>query len=1087
MVRNSRLDRTQPSTVNTDSIHPLPGLEEPKSESPEAGNLVYSAPSKLDPPRDTNPSEAEDVPKGTASLSLPIASDIHPELQESVKNLTTNDSVGPFQSSVNAQNKTAASGKLPRVSSNVDRSTLGYKKYKWHPSNDPSRDPFDIVDVDTGSSQELPHGQISNKAKIQQPQVSNSTSTSRSFSRINDITDKEGGHSSQKSFSESSVHIAASFLRSTTSAGRHDADSSLPTDAPIEAGKTVPESSISQSGDLLLSQTSDGPLLPKEGRDNLTLVDNERDSSPHKKRKAPGGLHDIEGRSGLPEEDLQKAKRPKTSAAVSFEPQRHIARMNRKNDKFEAEDITKGPRGGGKRNPKALASKCSPVQDQTPKQKIGRETAKSEAVVKDKPSNAGVPTADGERRGNKGQASALLPIGPDHEQAATTVLVESLEGREKPTAKQLQGILKSSTPKPGAARSISFTSPIPRQRSAGFRPGSTSSKNIPARDLGTGPAKIGPSDIAQSSPTEQRRNAIPDPPVKTTRPPVLRRPAPSNGRTKEKVRTKSVTLEAEGSKQLDGPSTMGKSEPPPLSASNSKNYSSDLHKMALDWGSRHRSHGAKDKGKQNDRKSSLPPKAELTDEIVDFSDSEIPSTVSRRKGTGLASKPGPPRVDSTSKESAAISTDASTKHSLSTPQGDITTVAKPIQKDKNKSMSKPTGASDRTSVNTASYTNSKKDLAEKENKKTMPESTEKGEVRKSTQQTLDASGKDAATCSNRNTSLDSENAVAQKSTSAESKSPSRSPAKEVFSPPPSAMSETESDSGSGSDPDSNSDSNSDPNSNSNSDSDGESESEEHSAPATNSRGSNSNDIGKPRIPERAKSSKDETKASAASASSGSDSEEDEIPLPKPPQHSSPVSHDKHKSPETSVKPPESHDESESGTESDDDSPGRQLQREEKQSSQAKIASSTSKAAPTSSKTPHNAPKTPSTIESSRPPTSSQFKTMSSIAASAANTIANGHSTAKLPGFKMPLKSPVTPVLMRLLDGALDEETSEEENSSDEDDDDEIPATMGATKASQSSGKGVNHSFSGLMKCEFFRCEMVGISTNGSRVASQTGP
>ena len=112
------------------------------------------------------------------------------------------------------------------------------------------------------------------------------------------------------------------------------------------------------------------------------------------------------------------------------------------------------------------------------------------------------------------------------------------------------------------------------------------------------------------------------------------------------------------------------------------------------------------------------------------------------------------------------------------------------------------------------------------------------------------------------------------------------------------------------------------------------------------------------------------------------------------------------------------------------------------------------------------PKTPSTATATRPLTNSRFQGITTLAA---NTTANGQTTKKLPGYKMPLKSPVTPASKALSNAADGNDSSEEDESSSEEGE-ETDGQAGETewiKSSQSTGKAAKK-LRGLMrrKCSF---------------------
>ena len=1074
--------------VNADSVHQSAGLEEPKSESPEAENLVYSVPpSNPGTPRDIDHSRVERAPGEATSVVLPTTLDARSVLQKRVNNFTAEDSFGPLLKTAKSQNQIASGGKLSRLSSLAEKSD--HKKYKGSLANDPSRGPYDLAHMDAGSSQELPHMPVSKKPKLTDSPIAESPSIRPSFSHINQVAElsKELIDSSRESLSESPMQIAAPVLQPVKPADRYAANSTLAKDAPLEVEEIGPEIRISPGGGLLRGRKS-GALLQKEGPANTPIVDKGKDSGAREKRKTPEELLGIERRSGLlgvaekdPQDQLcmaAKGKSAKTSEAASSETHRPAASKKSKDDNFQAEDIPKGRVNG---NRKAPTSDRSASEDTTFKHKPGGDAAQSEATTKDKPSKSTVLAEEGKSQGSKPKGGSQHLTGEnkqhtrDNDQGRRAKEADVNQEPARQDAKQPPSRFSSSTPKPTAGKRSSVTSMIPIPRSAkktptsGIRTSSISSKDTPSRTLVTNPAKTGPSEITRSSPTEQRRSVtFADDRSDVSQPSVLPGATLINGRAKEKAGTKSVTHKADISKQLEKSSALGRSEPLRSSVSAQQKYNADLFQMCFKSSPQTRLDVTRDKGKQVVRDPPLPPKAARAVEVVDSSDADTPSGASRQEVGPATSKVGPSKGRSTSRQSPANPAVASTKHRLSKLQHNDTTVAKSIQKDKKdakKRISKFAKTPDQDSAPpkaTESSTSFKKDSAEKKAERPLPKSTEEEGIGKSTEQPPDSRGKDATTSQKRNTSLDLENRAATKGTSAETKSQSRSPAKEVFSSTSSSMSETGSGSGS--------------------ESKSESESEERSPSATNSRKSTSNDAGKSRASKSAKPSNNKTEGRATSSRSSSHSEENEIPLPKPRPQPNPISRNKHKSPKTlepSTKPQTSHNQTDSETGSDEDSPGRQLQREEKQSSQARITSTTSEVASTS-KPPQNGPKTPLATSSSQAPVNSRFQPMSSIAASTAKNTANGQLTTRLPDYKMPLKSPVTPAAKALMDGARDEETSEEESSSsDEDEDEEVEVgkgggVRGVTRSSQDSGKGGKNSFLDMLKCEYFFVRCLGM-------------
>ena len=1072
--------------VNDDSVRQSAGLEEPKSESPEAENLVYSVPpSNPGTPRDIDRSRVE---REAISIILPTPSNTRSVLQKHVNNLTADDSFGPLLKTANTQNQTASGGSLSRPSSLAKKSISGPKKYKRPRANDPNRDPYDIADTDAGSSQELPHMQVSKKAKQTHSPIANSPLTMRPFSHINEVGElsKEVIDSSRRSLSESPVQIAAPVLQSFKPAGHYAANPTLTKDAPLEVEKTGPKIGISQGGGLLRGRKSGASLLQKEGPGNTPIVYKEKDCEAREEHKIPEEPLGIERRSellGVAEKDSQerlcmaaKAKSAKTSEAASSETPRPGTSNNSKDDSFEAEDI---PKGRVKGNRKAPPSDRSSSEDTAVKQKMGGDAAESETTVKDKPSKATMLAEDGKSQGSKPKGGSQHPTGEnnlqtrDNEQVRRAKEAELHQESARQDTKQPPSRFSSSTPKPAAGKRSSVTPMIPMPRSAkktptsAIRTSSISSKGTPSRTMGTNPAKTGPSEITRSSPTEQRRSVtFADDRSDVSQPSVLPGATLINGRAREKAGTKSVTHKAKISKKLDESPTLSRPEPPPSSISERNRFRDELFQRFLKPTSQTTLDVTRDKGKQVVRDPPLPLEAAHVNEVIDSLDSNETSAASRQEIEQATSKLGSSRGRSKPRGSPANPTLASTKKSP-TLQSNATTGAKSTRKDMKKPISKPTKAADQQlalPIAMDSSTSFKKDSAKKESEKPLLKSTKKGRVGKSIEQPLDKHGKDATTSPNRITSLDRENRVAHKDISAGSKSQSRSPAREVFSSASSAVSETGSET------------------ESDSDSEGESESEEQSALATNSGHLISNDAGKPHTQKSAKPSKDKTEVPATSSRSGSDSEEDDIPLPKPRPQPNPISRNKHTSPKTlekSTKSQGSHHQTDSETESDEDSPGRQLQREEKQSSQARITSTTSEVASTS-RPPQNGPKTPLATSSSQAPVNSRFQPMSSIAASTAKNTANGQLTTRLPDYKMPLKSPVTPAAKALMDGARDEETSEEDSSSsDEDEDEEVEVgkgggVRGVTRSSQDSGKGGKNSFLDMLKCEYFFVRCLGM-------------
>ena len=1061
--------------VNANFIHQSAGLEEPKSESPEAENLVYSVPpSNPGTPRDIDHSRVERVPGEGTSVALPTPSNARSVLQKRVNNLPADDSFGPLLKTANSQNPTASDGKLSRLSSLTEKSD--HKKYKGSLVNDPGRGPYDIVDMSAGSSQELPHMPASKKAKLTDSPIAASPSTRPSFSHINEVAElsKESIDSSQKSLSESPMQIAATVLQPVKLADRYAANPTLTKDAPLEVKEIGPEDRISPDRGILRGQKSGASLLQKEGPLNTPTVVKVKDSEAREKHKTPKERLSIELRSGLgvaekdPQERLcmaAKAKSAKTSEAAGSKTHQSTASMKRKDDNFEAEKI---PKGRMKGNRKAPTSDRSSSEDTTVKHKPEGDAIGSEATVKDMPSKATMSAEEGKGQGRKPEVGPQhstkekKPQKRDNEQARRAKDGESHQEHAKQDAKQPPSSFSSSTPKPAAAaRRKSVTPMIPVPRSAkrnptpGIRSSSISSKDTPSRTLGAA-AKTGALETTRVSPTEQRRSVSFADRIDMSQSSVLPRTAPVKGGAREKAATKSVTYKAKTPKQLDESPTLSRPEPPPSSISERNRFREQLFQSTLKPTSQTTLNVTRDKGKQVVRDPPSPLETAHANEVIGSSNSNEPSATSRQESEHATSKLGSSRGRSKSRGSATNPTLASTKQS-STLQSNAIIGAKSTRKDMKKPISKSDKALDQElALPTAidSSTSFKKDSAEKESKKPLLKSTKKGGVGKSIEQPPYDRGKDATTSPNATTSLDMGNRVASKSTSAESKSQSRSPAKEVFSSASSSMSETGSESGS--------------------ESESKSESEEQSSSATNSRNLISNDAGKPIASKSAKPSKEKPESRATSSRSSSDSEEDEIPLPKPRQQPNPTTRNKHKSPktlETSTKSQDSHIQTDSETGSDEDSPGRQLQREEKQSSQARKTPTTSEVASTS-KPSHHGPKTPSATTSSRAPVNSRFQPMSSMAASTAKNPANGQLTTRLPDYKTPLKSPVTPAAKALMDGAREEETSEEEeSSSDEDEEEEVEVgkgggAMGTARSSHGSGKGgTNNSFLGVWKRE----------------------
>ena len=1072
--------------VNADSVHQSAGLEEPKSESPEAENLVYSVPpSNPGTPRDIDHSRVERAPGEATSVVLPTTLDARSVLQKRVNNFTAEDSFGPLLKTAKSQNQIASGGKLSRLSSLAEKSD--HKKYKGSLANDPSRGPYDLAHMDAGSSQELPHMPVSKKPKLTDSPIAESPSIRPSFSHINQVAElsKELIDSSRESLSESPMQIAAPVLQPVKPADRYAANSTLAKDAPLEVEEIGPEIRISPGGGLLRGRKS-GALLQKEGPANTPIVDKGKDSGAREKRKTPEELLGIERRSGLlgvaekdPQDQLcmaAKGKSAKTSEAASSETHRPAASKKSKDDNFQAEDIPKGRVNG---NRKAPTSDRSASEDTTFKHKPGGDAAQSEATTKDKPSKSTVLAEEGKSQGSKPKGGSQHLTGEnkqhtrDNDQGRRAKEADVNQEPARQDAKQPPSRFSSSTPKPTAGKRSSVTSMIPIPRSAkktptsGIRTSSISSKDTPSRTLVTNPAKTGPSEITRSSPTEQRRSVtFADDRSDVSQPSVLPGATLINGRAKEKAGTKSVTHKAKISKKLDQSPTLSRPEPLPSSISERNRFRDELFQRFLKPTSQTTLDVTRDKGKQVVGDPPLPSEAAHVNEVIDSLNSNETSAASRQEIEHATSKLGSSRGRSKPRGSPANPTLASTKQSP-TLQSNATTGAKSTRKDMKKPISKPTKAADQQlalPITMDSSTSFKKDSAKKESGKPLIKSTKKGGVGKSIEQPLDKHGKDATKSPNRVTSLDTENRVAHKDISAESKSQSRSPAREVFSSASSAVSETGSET------------------ESDSDSEGESESEEQSALATNSGHLISNDAGKPHTQKSAKPSKDKTEVPDTSSRSGSDSEEDDIPLPKPRPQPNPISRNKHTSPKTlekSTKPQGSHDQTDSETGSDEDSPGRQLQREEKQSSQARITSTTSEVASTS-KPPQNGPKTPLATSSSQAPVNSRFQPMSSIAASTAKNTANGQLTTRLPDYKMPLKSPVTPAAKALMDGARDEETSEEDSSSsDEDENEEVEVgkggdVRGVTRSSLDSGKGGKNSFLDMLKCEYFYVRCLGM-------------
>ena len=1026
--------------VDVNSVHQSAGLEEPKSESPEAENLVYSVPpSNSGTPRDIDHSRVDRAPEEGTSVLLPIALETCSVLQQRVNNLTTDDSFGPPLKTAKGQNRPASGGKLSRPASHGVNSIPDHKKYKGPFATDPDRNPYDFGDTDAGGSQELPHMQASKKAKRTHPLGAQSPSTRRSFSNINAVAElnKEAIDSSQRSHSVSPVQMAAQVLQPVEPASRSAENLSPKKDIHFGVEEIDPKFGISQDEGLLRGQESGASFLQNEASSNTPPADKEKDSEATRKRTTLEELQRIKGRSsllGAAEKDLQerlcmaaKAKSADTSERASSETHQPATSKNSKDDSFEAEYI---PEGRVKGNRKAPTSVGSQREDTTLKHKTGGEATVKEATVKDKPSKGTTSVEKSKSQDSKPKAGPRLPTGQqklDNEQATRSKEAELQHEHKRLHDKQPPSSSPSSIPKPAAgARRESCTPIIPAPRSvmknhnSGIRSTSISSKDTPSRTLGTTPAKTARPETTRSSPTEQRRSISFADPIETSQSPDLPRTTPINGGAGENTGKKSVTHKAKTAKQLDESPTIIRAEPSPAL----------LKELFQQYKNTHPTPNMRKDGGQ---------------QVVS----------SGQEAEHTSTKVGPLRDRSNSRGPSTNPTAAPKKQPLSTLQRNATTVAKSSRKGSKKPINKPAEASDQERtprMATESSTSFKENSAKKRAKKPLLKSAEEGGVGKLTEQPLNSRGKDATTPSNGTTSRDMGNRVAGENNSAESKSRSRSPAKEVFS---SASSST-SDTGSGSE------------------SDSESDSEDQSASATNTKIPISNDTGKPGSPKNAKPSKAKTEVPATSSGSCPSSEEDEIPLPKPRQQPKPVSHSKRKSTtslKTSTKSQEPHNQTDSGTESDEDSPGRQLQREEKQSSQARITSTTSEVAPPSSKPLHSGPKTPLATTSLRAPVNPQFQPMSSMAASAAKTTANGRLTTKNPDYKMSLKSPVTPAAKALMDGAKDEETSEEESSSsDEDEDEDVEVGKGGgvvdpTRSSQASGNGGKNSILSILKCE----------------------